>query len=551
MPNLAAADFWVIAAYFVLTFGVGVFALRRRHETREDYFLSGRSLPWYLAGLSMVATTFAADTPLAVTGITINRGIAGNFFWLSLIPSGILTAIFYARLWRRSGVMTDAEFATLRYSGRPAVFLRRFRALYLAVPVNLIIMGWVTTGMAKVMQVLFQFPTWQTLGMLYAFTVLYIVVSGLWGVVITDVLQFLIAMTACIVLAVIATEKVGGLEQLWQGAERSLKPGATEIYPWYYAGPVYVVVVWLGAQWWASWYPGFEPGGGGYVAQRLLSTRNENHAVAAALLFNVLHFVVRPWPWIITALAAAVALPQGSDKELLYPQAILAWMPAGLKGLMVAAFLAAFMSTIATHLNWGASYILNDVIAGTRFAPRGQRGEMLLSRITIVLLAVAAVGVSFLMDSVSAGWELILSISAGTGPVFLLRWYWRRVNAFSEISAMAGAFIFSLLLAGSNLPQEIRLCLVALLTSLFWVAVTLFTPPESSEKLAAFDSLVLPRRWTLRELIVFLAAVGVIYSAFFLIGELLRLNWFAALWNALLLLALLSVVYGALRSRVN
>ncbi|MFZ5627753.1 MAG: sodium:solute symporter family protein [Spirochaetota bacterium] len=551
MPNLVAADFWVIAAYFVLTFGVGVFALRRKHETKEDYFLSGRSLPWHLAGLSMVATTFAADTPLAVTGITIERGIAGNFLWLSLIPSGILTAIFYARLWRRSGVMTDAEFATLRYSGRPAIFLRRFRALYLAIPVNLIIMGWVTTGMAKVMQVLFQFPTWQTLGLLYAFTVLYIVLSGLWGVVITDVLQFLIAITACIVLAVIATGQVGGLEQLWQNAEKTLKPGATAIYPWYYAGPVYVVVVWLGAQWWASWYPGFEPGGGGYVAQRLLSTRNENHAVAAALLFNVLHFVVRPWPWIITALAAAVALPQGSDKELLYPQAILAWMPAGLKGLMVAAFLAAFMSTIATHLNWGASYILNDVIAGTRLAPRDQRGEMLLSRLTIIVLAVAAIGVSFLMDSVSAGWELILSISAGTGPVYLLRWYWKRVNAFSEISAMAGAFGFSLLLSRFEIPQEIRLCLVALLTSISWVLVTLFTPAEGDEKLAAFESLVSPRRWTMRELVVFAAAVGVIYTAFFLIGEMLRLNWYAAALNALGLAASLAVTYAALRRRVS
>ncbi len=551
MQHLVAADFWVIAAYFLLTFGVGVFALRRRHETTEDYFLSGRALPWHLAGLSMVATTFAADTPLAVTGITIERGIAGNFFWLSLIPSGILTAIFYARLWRRSGVMTDAEFATLRYSGKPARFLRRFRALYLAVPVNLIIMGWVTTGMAKVMHVLFQFPTWQTLGILYAFTVLYIVLSGLWGVVITDVLQFLIAITACIVLAIIATGHAGGLEQLWQNAEKALKPGATEIYPWYYAGPFYVVVVWLGAQWWASWYPGFEPGGGGYVAQRLLSTRNENHAVAAALLFNVLHFVVRPWPWIITALAAAIALPQGADKELLYPQAILAWMPAGLKGLMVAAFLAAFMSTIATHLNWGASYILNDVIAGTRLAPQSRRGEMLVSRVTIVALAVSAVGVSFLMSSVSAGWELILSISAGTGPVYLLRWYWKRINALSEISAMAAAFIFSLLMTRLDLPQEIRLCLVALLTTIFWLPVTLLTRQERAEKLAEFDKLVSPRRWTVREIVLFLAAVAVIYSAFFLIGELLRQNWYAVSLNALAFSVALAVTYKALNRRVS
>lgn len=549
MQILTSADGWVIAAYFILTFGVGVFALRRQHQTKEDYFLSGRKLPWYLAGLSMVATTFAADTPLAVTGITIERGIAGNFLWLSLIPSGILTAIFYARLWRRSGVMTDAEFATLRYSGKPALFLRRFRALYLALPVNLIIMGWVTTGMAKVMQVLFAFPVWQTLAFLFAFTVLYIVLSGLWGVVITDALQFFIAMGACIVLAVIATENAGGLTALWQKAELILKPGTIQFYPWYSSVPVYVLAVWFGAQWWASWYPGFEPGGGGYVAQRLLSTRDENHAVAAALLFNVLHFVVRPWPWIITALAAAVLLPVETDKELLYPKAILAWMPPGLKGLMVAAFLAAFMSTIATHLNWGASYLLNDVLSGTRWAPKSRQGELLLSRLAVVFLAAAAVAVSFLMNSVSAGWELILNISAGTGPVYLLRWYWQRINAFSEISAMAGAFTFSLLFSLVAMPQEIRLCLVAAATSVLWVSVTLLTKPESAEKLRGFCQLVSPRPWQYLELVVFIAATCAIYAAFFLLGELLRQNWPKALLNLSVLLVSLVLIYHSLKKR--
>lgn len=547
--GLEAADAAVIAAYFLITFGVGILALRKKHETTEDYFLSGRSLPWYLAGLSMVATTFAADTPLAVTGITIERGIAGNFLWLSLIPSGILTAIFYARLWRRSGAMTDAEFATLRYSGRSALFLRRFRALYLAVPVNLIIMGWVTTGMAKVMQVLFDYPTWQTLGLLYTFTVLYIILSGLWGVVITDALQFLIAIAACVILAIVATEKAGGLDQLWLKAAAQLKPGATAIYPWYYSGPLYVVAVWLGAQWWASWYPGFEPGGGGYVAQRLLSTRDENHAVAAALLFNVLHFVVRPWPWIITALAAAVALPQASDKELLYPQAILAWMPAGLKGLMVAAFLAAFMSTIATHLNWGASYILNDVLPGTRLMPATGRGAILVSRLTIAVLALAAVGVSYLMDSVSSGWELILTLSAGTGPVYLLRWYWKRINAASEIAAMSAAFVFSLIFARTGLPQELRLCLVALATSLVWVAVTYLTRPESEQKLQQFQKLVTPRRWTLAELVIFLAAVVLVYAAFFFIGELLRGNWQSAALNGVVMASCVALTAFSLKKR--
>lgn len=526
------SDFLVIAAYFVLTFGVGILALRNKNETTEDYFLSGRRLPWHLAGLSMVATTFAADTPLAVTGITLERGIAGNFLWLSLIPAGLMTAIFYARLWRRSGVMTDAEFATLRYTGTSAVFLRRFRAAYLALPVNLIIMGWVTTGMAKVMGVFFDYPTWMTLGILYAFTVVYIILSGLWGVVVTDALQFIIAMAGCIILSVISVEKAGGLTELWQKAATLLPQNFTEVYPWYLSAPVYVVCVWLGVQWWASWYPGFEPGGGGYVVQRLLSTKNENHAVGAAILFNILHFVVRPWPWIITALAAAVALPAGADKELLYPQAILAWLPPGLKGLLIAAFLAAFMSTIATHLNWGAAYIVNDVAAGTRFLPASDSGKIWFSRLVIVVLATAAIGVSYLMSSVSSGWELILMLSAGTGPVYLLRWYWKRINAWSEISAMGASFIFSLIVSRFALPQEIRLVLVAGATTLVWIFITFVTHAEGAEKIRSFETLIKPAPWKIREVTVFVAAVATIYAAFFAMGELLKGNYAMAVLNA-------------------
>lgn len=526
------SDFLVIAAYFVLTFGVGILALRNKNETTEDYFLSGRRLPWHLAGLSMVATTFAADTPLAVTGITLERGIAGNFLWLSLIPAGMMTAIFYARLWRRSGVMTDAEFATLRYTGKSAVFLRRFRAAYLALPVNLIIMGWVTTGMAKVMGVFFDYPTWMTLGILYAFTVVYIILSGLWGVVVTDALQFIIAMAGCIILSVVSVEKAGGLTELWQKAATLLPQNFTEVYPWYLSAPVYVVCVWLGVQWWASWYPGFEPGGGGYVVQRLLSTKDENHAVGAAILFNILHFVVRPWPWIITALAAAVALPAGGDKELLYPQAILAWLPPGLKGLLIAAFLAAFMSTIATHLNWGAAYIVNDVAAGTRLLPAGDSGKIWFSRLVIVVLAIAAIGVSYLMSSVASGWELILMLSAGTGPVYLLRWYWKRINAWSEISAMGASFIFSLVISRFTLPQEIRLMLVAVATTIVWIFITCITRAESAEKIQSFETQVKPTPWKIREITVFIAAVATIYAAFFAMGELLKGNHAKAAVNA-------------------
>lgn len=541
------ADILVIAGYFLVTFAVGAMALRRKNETREDYFLSGRKLPWHLAGLSMVATTFAADTPLAVTGITLERGIAGNFLWLSLIPSGIMTAVFFARLWRRSGVMTDAEFATLRYSGKSAAFLRRFRAVYLALPVNLIIMGWVTTGMAKVMAVFFPYPPWLMMTALYSATVLYIVFSGLWGVVVTDVLQFLIAMAGCIILSIVAVDKAGGLDAVWLKAAAQLKPGTTEIYPWYFSGPLYVVVVWLGVQWWASWYPGFEPGGGGYIVQRLLSTKDEKHAVGAALLFNVLHFVVRPWPWIITALAAAVALPSGGDKELLYPQAISAWLPAGLRGLLIAAFLAAFMSTIATHLNWGASYLINDVLAGTRYAPQSDKRMLLISRLSIIALAFGAIGVSGLMSSVSQGWELILMLSAGTGPVYLVRWYWRRVNAWSEISAMCASFIFSLILSRLDLPQELRLCYVAGLTTLVWVAVTYLTNSAVSDQGDVFLRRVNPTRWKFPEILLFISAVVMIYAAFFTIGEALKGHTREAVVNAAVMVSSIGVAVLMLR----
>lgn len=525
------ADYLVIAGYFLITFIVGALALRRKNDTKEDYFLSGRNLSWHLAGLSMVATTFAADTPLAVTGITLGQGIAGNFLWLSLIPSGLLTAVVYARLWRRSDAITDAEFATLRYPGKSAVFLRKFRAIYLAVPVNLIIMGWVTTGMAKVLGVFLDYPPWMMLAALYAVTVLYIIFSGLWGVVVTDVLQFFIAMVSCIILAVISVDQAGGLTSMWSKAATQLPAGHTEIYPWYFSGPVYVVVVWLGVQWWASWYPGFEPGGGGYVVQRLLSTKNENHAVGASLLFNVLHFVVRPWPWILTAVAAGVALPQAQDHELMFPRAIAAWLPAGLKGLMVAAFLAAFMSTIATHLNWGAAYLISDVLPGSRMQLKTRRGEIIASRLAIVVLAIGAIVVSRLMESVRQGWELILMLSAGTGPVYLVRWYWRRMRAASEISAMCASFCFSLILSRTEIAQEIKLCIVAVATTAVWVTLTLMLPQENGDTWRKFSEKVKPRGWTASDILAFILSVAVTYSAFFAIGELLKQSFVPALVN--------------------
>src|SRR6059058_1865485 len=324
--TLTPIDWVVIVLYFVLSVAIALLYSRRAGASVDEYFLSGRAVPWWLAGTSMVATTFAADTPLAVTGLTVKYGIAGNWLWWCMVMSGMLTVIFYARLWRRAGVMTDAEFAEIRYSGRPAAFLRGFRACYLALAINSIIIGWVTAAMAKIVGMTLGVGKWQaTLG-LFVLTALYSTLSGLWGVLVTDFFQFVLAMLGCIALAV---------------------------------------------YWWASWYPGAEPGGGGYVAQRILSTKNERHALLAALWFNIAHYALRPWPWIVVALVSMVLYPGLADPESGYVKVMVDLLPPFWRGFLIAAFFAAYMSTISTQLNWGASYLVNDVYR--RFWAAGQK----------------------------------------------------------------------------------------------------------------------------------------------------------------------------------
>jgi Na+/proline symporter len=485
---MKSLDYVIILVYFGITFFVGLWYSRTSGKSLDEFFLSGRKLSWWLSGISMVATTFAADTPLAVTGIVATSGIAGNWFWWAYACSGTLTVFIFARLWRRIGVTTDAEFTEIRYEGKPAAFLRIFRAFYFSIPINAIIMGWVGLGMSKVIHIAFGWPVMETYILLYTLTGIYVILSGLWGVILTDFIQFIIAMVGCIILAWFAVDKFGSLELLKTAflstghseSTFSINPFSAETWGITFA-------VWLFVQWWSSWFPGAEPGGGGYIAQRIFSTRNENEAVKASLLFNVLHYVVRPWPWIIVAIASMTMYPDLKDSELGYPMVMVELLPTGLLGLLIVSFMAAFMSTLSTHLNWGASYLVSDIYK--RFIrPAASDAEYIAaSRITIALLLVITFFISSLMESVKGAWEILISVGSGTGLVYMLRWFWKRINPWSEISAMTSALVVTLILKilpqYSYLPKEwvdkpAKLVLInTIITTIVWVGVTLLTNP--------------------------------------------------------------------------
>src|SRR6266481_1384582 len=448
--QLTSFDWFIIAAYFVFNLGIGVYYARRARRSTSEFFLSGRNVPWWLAGTSMVATTFAADTPLAVTGFVAKNGIAGNWLWWNFVMSGMMTVFFYARLWRRAGVMTDVEFAELRYSGKPAAFLRGFRALYLGLPINCIVMGWVNLAMMKILQVTLGLDAthalWVLMAML-AFTAFYTTIAGLWGVLVTDLVQFVLKMGMVVALAYYAVRAAGGLDAL-QEKVRALDAAAgggsrLAFFPstdsaWM---PAITLFVYLGVSWWASWYPGAEPGGGGYVAQRIFSARTERDGLFATLWFNIAHYAVRPWPWILTALASLVLYQNLVDKESGYVRTLMdpAVFPPALRGIMLAAFAAAYMSTIGTQLNWGASYVVNDCYR--RFVRRdsSEREYVAVSQAVTLVLMVLSIYVTLHLASIEQAWKLLIVTGAGTGTVLLLRWFWWRINAWSEVSAMAVA----------------------------------------------------------------------------------------------------------------
>ena len=532
--TLTSVDWIVIGAYFTLNLAIGLYYARRARGSTTEFFLSGRDVPWWLAGTSMVATTFAADTPLVVTGMVARYGIAGNWLWWNMAASGMLTVFVYARLWRRSGVMTDVEFAELRYAGRPAAFLRGFRALYLGIPMNCIIIGWVNLAMMKILQVTLGLDQAQALYVLLAmllFTAFYTTLAGLWGVLVTDLVQFVLKMGMVVALAVFAVRAVGGLDALKQQTADRLAFFPTADSAWM---PAITLFVYLGVNWWASWYPGAEPGGGGYVAQRIFSARNERHGLYATLWFNIAHYAVRPWPWILTALASLVLYPTLADKESGYVRTLMdpRVFPPSLRGIMLAAFAAAYMSTIGTQLNWGASYVVNDFYRRFVRRNRSEREYVTVSQIVTVVLMLVSIYVTLHLASIEQAWKLLIVTGAGTGSVLLLRWFWRRINAWSEVSAMAVAAVVSLYLQivvgwDSDRPRDFAyLMLVTVgITTVAWVVTTLLTSPEPAGTLDAFYTRVDPLRggWRAlaRELVNVVLGCVLVYAALFGVGELL------------------------------
>jgi len=510
--NLTALDWAIVAGYFALSTGIGLLFTKRGGASLDEYFLSGRDVPWWLAGASMVATTFAADTPLVVTGLVAAHGVAGNWLWWNFVMSGMLTVFFFARLWRRAKVMTDVEFAEVRYSGRPAALLRGFRALYLAIPINLIIMGWVTKAMVKILSISLGIDPWTAVLICFAVTMLYAVAAGLWAVLWTDLVQFVIKMTAVIVLAIYAVRAVGGMDKLRAGliahfgsetAALSVLPvsydhGVLHAYAWM---PLLTIGTFLSVQWWAAWYPGAEPGGGGYIAQRIFAARTERDGVLATLFFQIAHYALRPWPWIVTGLCTILLYPTLVDKESGYVHAFVDLLPTPFKGFMMAGFAAAYMSTIGTQLNWGASYLVNDFYKRFLKPDESQRHYVAVSRVATIVLFLASILVSRHIDSVGAAWQYLLALGAGTGLVLILRWYWWRINAWSEISAMVASFVIALIClrvipprfapGDPNAQAWVMLVTVASST-VVWLTVTFLTPPEPPAVLQAFYRRVRP-----------------------------------------------------------
>jgi len=501
--KLTPVDWSIIAAYFLFNVLIGFYYKSRAGANTTEFFLSGRNVPWWLAGTSMVATTFAADTPLVVTGLVARNGIAGNWLWWNMVASGMLTVFLFSRLWRRSGMTTDIELAELRYSGKPAAFLRGFRAVYLGVVMNCIILGWVNLAMVKILTLVLGVSKnqalWIVIGII-ALTSFVSTLSGLWGVLVTDLFQFAIKMTMVIVLGVEAVRAVGGIDAMKTklGGDGSpflsFVPDLHSVWM-----PATTFFVYIAVNWWATWYPGAEPGGGGYVAQRMFSAKDERNSLLATLWFNIAHYALRPWPWVLVGMASVILYPHLADPESGYVRVMIDYLPASLRGLMVAAFAAAFMSTVGTQLNWGASYLVNDFYRRFVKPAAPDRHYVAASKIATVLLTITSAVITHYMDSIAGAWKLLLVTGAGTGSVLILRWYWWRINAWSEVSAMAAAFLVSFILQtafhlDSDDPlQFAHLILITVaITTVTWVSVTFLTSAETNDTLIGFYRRVRP-----------------------------------------------------------
>lgn len=511
--KLEVIDWAILIIFFIILLSIGFFASKRAGKSVNDFFLSGRNMPWWLLGISMVATTFSADTPNLVTDIVRTNGVSGNWVWWAFLLTGMLTVFVYAKLWRRSEVLTDLEFYELRYGGKGAAFLRGFRALYLGVFFNVMIMASVCLAGIKIGSVMLGLSPAQTLLIAATVTVLYSSLGGLKGVIMTDFFQFGLAMVATFwaAIVIINLPEVGGLDKLIAHPDITPK---LDLIPDFSNRDLFLVVFVLpiAVQWWSVWYPGAEPGGGGYVAQRMLSAKNENHAVWATLLFNFMHYAVRPWPWILIALASIIVFPNLNDLQVAFPDvdksiighdlaypAMLTKLPSGLLGLLLASLAAAFMSTIASHLNWGSSYVVNDFYRRFFDQSASDKKLVFLGRLTTVILMIFSCIIALLLSNALQAFSILLQIGAGTGLLFILRWFWYRINIYSEISAMVISFLVALYLQIVHprigfevISTEVQLIIGVSVTTLSWILITYLTPSEDKKVLRDFYKKIQP-----------------------------------------------------------
>ncbi|MEM6320386.1 MAG: sodium:solute symporter family protein [Bacteroidota bacterium] len=511
--TLSTLDWSIMGLYFLFVLAVGLMVSRKSGASVSDFFLSGRNMPWWLLGVSMVATTFSADTPNLVTGLVRENGVSGNWGWWTFLLTGMLTVFVYAKLWRRSGVLTDVEFYELRYSGPTAAFLRGFRALYLGLIFNVLVMGTVSLAAVKFGEVVLDMPGWQTLAIAGSITLAYSAFGGLKAVIITDFVQFILAMIgsiwACIYL--VNLEEVGGLTNLIQHPEvvdkMAMFPDFADPNVW-----VPVLLVPLAVQWWASYYPGAEPGGGGYIAQRMFSAKDERNAVGATLLYNVAHYALRPWPWILIALASIIVFPEMSDIQRAFPglsadklgqdvayPAMLTKLPSGLLGLVAASLVAAFMSTMSTQLNLGASYLVNDFYQRFIKPDATQQQLVWAGRLFTIVSALLGLGLGLLLTDATQAFNMLLLLGAGTGLIYILRWFWWRINAMTEIIAMVASLVIAGYLNFYHddlglfvLASWQKIVVGAVLTTIVWVAGTYFTKPTDDKTLRNFYRVVKP-----------------------------------------------------------
>jgi Na+/proline symporter len=575
--HLQTIDWVIVLASLSICFIPALFFGRRAGKSTTEFFASGRAVPWWLAGLSMVATTFSSDTPNLVTDIVRRNGVAGNWVWWAFTLTGVATVFFYARLWRRSNVMTDLEFYEIRYSGKAARFVRGFRAVYLGFFFNCMIMATVNLAACKIAAVLFNLPRWQTLLFIFLLNVAFAAVSGLWGVLVIDMVQFFIKMTAVIAAAYFAVKYVGGLGTMVSTLSAKAGPHGLNylsILPdfknnWDMALAIFIMPV--AVQWWAVWYPGAEPGGGSYIAQRMLASKSEKDALGSVLFFNVAHYVLRPWPWILVGLCSLIVYPQLSDIQKAFPHldpslighdiaypAMLKFLPVGFIGLMVGGLIAANSSTILTHLNWGASYLVHDFYR--RFLHKGQSEHhyVMAGRIATVVLFLCASGLVFLLDTAKDSFDIILQIGAGTGLLYLVRWFWWRINAWCEVNAMISSFLVSILILmlrkphfllsqGFVLPSHYALLITIAVTTVTWVLTAYFGPKTDTKTLVEFYKKVRPFGagwgWVRKEagisldatrtkheniplaLVGWTSGVATIWSALFTVGNVLYGRW--------------------------